>query len=138
MTLRSVLIIDDSEFDRYMLRQQLLQEKISSHIIEHENGQAAIDYLNTPSSDEHFPPELIFVDANMPVMDGEEFLKHFQNVSSQLPELSNSTVVMFTSSECSESERMEKYGCANGYITKMPNSSEELKEALQPLFPSLH
>lgn len=138
MLLRSVLIVDDSEFDRYMLKQQLLQEKISDHIIEQENGEAAINFLEKSSDDKHFPPELIFVDANMPVMDGEEFLHRFQIASDQSPALLNSTVIMFTSSECSEQERQEKYGSANGYITKMPNSSEELLNALSPLLPQLH
>ncbi|HKJ42392.1 MAG TPA: response regulator [Sunxiuqinia sp.] len=58
----SALIVDDEQFNRYLLRNIL--EKWGVHVAECENGQEAVEV----SANRHF--DLIFMDVRMPVLNG--------------------------------------------------------------------
>lgn len=42
------------------------------------SGEKALAYLNQCSKDNNFP-DVVFVDINMPGMDGFEFIRHYEN-----------------------------------------------------------
>lgn len=73
--LASVLLIDDSEADNFIHVHRLRQSGICTEVVVRLDGQEAIDYLRDPAL--AAPPELIFLDINMPIMDGWEFLKAY-------------------------------------------------------------
>ena len=64
---KQVLIVEDNEINRMMLREILSSEY---SVLEAENGQAALDVLKTNRAD----ISLILLDIVMPVMDGYTFL----------------------------------------------------------------
>jgi CheY-like chemotaxis protein len=89
MKIHSALIVDDSESDQ-MLAQIAIEEFDSSiNILQAYDGEEALEILN--SSDEQ--PDVIFLDINMPGMDGHEFLKTYNEKDDHSP-----IVVMLTSS----------------------------------------
>ncbi len=140
MLLSSVLIIDDSEFDRYILSRFLKDAEITSTIFESTNGQEALNFLcndvEATSSTSSYPPPLIFVDINMPIMNGFEFLKGFSELLNTKPELTECTLVMFSSSENkSDRELATSYGFVKDYIIKHPESSTELFQQIKQHFP---
>jgi YesN/AraC family two-component response regulator len=47
------------------------------------DGREAIDYLKDPRNSNHLP-DVLFVDINMPVMNGWEFIDAFEEIRSQL------------------------------------------------------
>ncbi|MES2409933.1 MAG: response regulator [Bacteroidota bacterium] len=71
-------------------------------------------------------PEIIFIDLNMPGMDGFEFLTEIKKQS----DIKIPVVVLSTSSQPSTKQNVEKLG-ADGYITK-PNSIREFVRLLKP------
>lgn len=71
-------------------------------------------------------PEIIFIDLNMPGMDGFEFLAEIKKQS----DIKIPIVVLSTSSQQSTKQNVEKLG-ADGYITK-PNSIREFVRLLRP------
>ena len=70
-TKNHILIVDDVKFNRVTFA-NILKDKYE--ILEAENGKEALDILAKKSSS----IALIILDLVMPVMDGYEFLKHFQ------------------------------------------------------------
>jgi CheY-like chemotaxis protein len=134
----STLIIDDSEADRYILKRLIKKTGISEHIYEKENGQDALDFLadyevNFKANPEQFPPILIFLDINMPIMDGFEFLEEFEKLQ-KMHDYSGSVLIMFTSSEREDDKaKALAYGFVKGYLYKMPSSAEELKAEVEKL-----
>ena len=66
--MKRILVVDDSSMIRALFRQSLLGVK-DYKVREARNGQEALDAIAADGE-----PDLIFLDVNMPVMDGLEFL----------------------------------------------------------------
>ncbi|MEM8712361.1 MAG: response regulator [Planctomycetota bacterium] len=65
-----VLIVDDSKIVRKAIRKAVNQAGVDdSGIREAEHGQDALERLD------EFLPDIVFLDINMPVMNGEEFME---------------------------------------------------------------
>jgi two-component system, chemotaxis family, chemotaxis protein CheY len=64
----SVLIADDAEFIRDVLKDILSKHTLATEIFEAENGAEAIGAYKK------FKPDLVFLDVNMPKVDGMEAL----------------------------------------------------------------
>lgn len=142
MPIPSTLIVDDSEEDRYLLKRLIREANLTETIFEKNDGQSALDFLkeydrNSKLNPGKFPPILIFLDINMPRMDGYRFLQEFEILREQ-DLLRSIVIMMFTSSE-SEADRKRalSYECVKGYIVKMPETGLDLTALLRPHFPDL-
>ena len=83
--LNCVLLVDDNESDNFIHKKILEKSGIANYIEIAMNGQEALDFLTTTGICGHqdgvfCQPELIFLDINMPVMDGWEFLEEYQKL----------------------------------------------------------
>jgi CheY-like chemotaxis protein len=81
-----VLLIDDDPITNF-LNESLLQElQVAQHIAVALNGKDALEFIQTHWRDQtHSTAEkhrkLILLDINMPVMDGFEFLEHYEKIA---------------------------------------------------------
>jgi two-component system chemotaxis response regulator CheY len=66
--MKRILVVDDSSMIRALFRHSLANAK-EYRIREARNGQEALDAIAADGE-----PDIIFLDVNMPVMDGLEFL----------------------------------------------------------------
>jgi CheY-like chemotaxis protein len=85
------------------------------------NGQQGIDYyktlLNSPEADKSNYPNLIFLDLNMPIMNGWEFLDEF--VKTYYVQFPKTKVVILTSSiDPKDEERASEYSIAIDFLSK--------------------
>lgn len=132
--LRKILLIDDDEMSNYLNRRILENMKIVEHIDNVTDGQAGLEYLtdygNRNKKDEL--PDVIFLDINMPVMDGFEFLNQLQKIKGI--DIQKLYVVMLTSStDPNDIEEAAKYpDIVKGYIKK-PLMKEHLTKILEYL-----
>ena len=76
-------VIDDDEIFIYGFKKFMEIRGISAETLYFSNGQEAIDYLKNPFYANNLP-DVIFVDINMPVMDGWEFTNNFEEIKSQM------------------------------------------------------
>lgn len=134
----SVLIVDDSEEDRYLLRRQLQDTGLVETIIEKEDGQQALVFFKEHEQNRErypnaFPPLLVFLDINMPLLNGYGFLREFEPLRAEI-DAESSVVLMFTSSEKNEEEsEAMKYEFVKDYLVKGKFSSEQLKSKILEL-----
>jgi CheY-like chemotaxis protein len=78
--LEQILCIDDDPITLMLSKKVIAKAGFSELIITAQNGEEALSYFNTLKYSKDQPvkkPKLIFLDLNMPVMGGWEFLDHF-------------------------------------------------------------
>jgi CheY-like chemotaxis protein len=92
------LLVDDDPTTNYLNRKLLESLAVTERVLVALNGQEALHLLATECATDHSPscPTLMFLDVNMPGMNGFEFLEEF----AQLPLARRQAVViiMLTSS----------------------------------------
>ncbi len=116
----NLLIVDDSSIVRKVFRRTLDMTDVPlGSLFEAENGQQALEILDREWVD------LIFLDINMPVMNGVEFLSQLRSSSDR-----GTTPVIIVSTEGSKErkEQIIEQGIS-GYLRK-PVSPEALIEAI--------
>jgi len=108
--MKSVLIVDDSEADQYLAKATISQFSPNIEILQAYDGQEALDIL----SDLDEQPAVIFLDINMPRMNGHEFLHEYGQWENQ-----TTVIVMLTSSEQeADKTKSRAYKCVKKYFTK--------------------
>jgi len=75
--LNCILLVDDDEGTNFLHKLILKEADIAENILVALNGEQALEIIN--NVDNKYPqPELIFLDINMPKMNGWEFLDEYQ------------------------------------------------------------
>jgi two-component system chemotaxis response regulator CheY len=116
-----VLIADDSEFMRNLLREIL--EDDHTIVGEVENGVEAVEVYNDQT------PDLVMMDIVMPIRDGIEAT---DEIKSSNPE---ANVIICTSVGQEEKMKEAVRAGADGYITK-PFQKPSVMEAIEDVVPS--
>lgn len=76
--LHKILCVDDDPITLMLYKMVIAKASFTEEIITAKNGQEAMDYYEKlKANNETHCPELIFLDLNMPVMGGWEFLDNF-------------------------------------------------------------
>jgi Response regulators consisting of a CheY-like receiver domain and a winged-helix DNA-binding domain len=120
-TPRSILLVDDSENDRLLMRAAFKKAGFDIPVQEARNGEEAIAYLQgaAPYSDRgRFPlPTVMLMDLNMPMKNGFDILAWVRNE----PGLKRLSVIVLTASMRAEDvERAFDLG-ANAFLVKPGN-----------------
>jgi CheY-like chemotaxis protein len=123
----SVLLIDDDHINNYMNEKLIRRLKISDTVHVATNGSEAIQFVE----DRDLNCPLIFLDLNMPAIDGFEFLEIFQK--KDIPDKDKILIVILTtSSNFQDMERIKKYG--NYEFMSKPLNEEKLLEIIEKYF----
>jgi two-component system, NarL family, nitrate/nitrite response regulator NarL len=88
------VLIDDSEIDLFIQRRFLEVYNFSRHVVAYKSAQEAINSLKNIHGEA--APDIIFLDLNMPEVDGFAFLKTFETFPEKV--LRTSRIVVLTSS----------------------------------------
>ncbi|MGB1241649.1 MAG: response regulator [Chitinophagales bacterium] len=124
--LNTILLVDDNEMTNFMHRIIIEKMGCTDKLVIVENGEEALAYLTNP---QNTTPDLIFLDINMPVMNGWEFLEEYQ----YLNEGKKAKIVLFmlsTSMSPSDKKRADENEVIRGYINK-PLSENKVKTIIK-------
>ena len=123
--LNCIMLIDDNKVDNFFHERVIRKNNAAKIVVVKESGQDALDYLQSGTDT---LPNVIFLDINMPGMNGWEFIELYKGLD---PELQKSMiVVMLSTSENPDDKALaESHGILMGYKTK-PLSTEMLEEVL--------
>lgn len=123
--MKHVLLVDDDEDDRDFFRSVLDSIDATLRCDTAENGSVALQYL----VQQRARPDVIFLDLNMPVMNGKQFLAEIKTREGlkDIP-----VIVLSTSADHSLIAEAGKLGAVD-FITK-PNKLSLLESRLREIF----
>lgn len=125
----TVLLIDDDESINFLHQYILQKTGMFSEIKSVVHGSLALEILEELLPDNY--PDLIFLDINMPGLNGWEFMEEYN----KLPDIGRqkTSIVMISSSiNPKDKEMAENYSNINSYITK-PLNQRILNDVLRDL-----
>ncbi len=93
---RSVMLVDDNEIDNIINEKIIEANSFADQILVFQTGQDALDYLRDHQEELDSLPEIVFLDINMPIMDGFQFLKDFEEFSDEVRD--RCKIIMLSSS----------------------------------------
>lgn len=106
----TIMLIEDDAIEVMKLHRALTKHPVKHNVVEAENGERALELLRDGSK----LPDVIFLDLNMPKMNGIEFLTILKSdpVIKYIP-----TVILSTSANLNDVKTCYEIGIA-GYIIK--------------------
>ncbi|KAF2332570.1 response regulator [Flavobacterium daemonense] len=118
--LEQILCIDDDPITLMLCKKVISKSQISHEIITAQNGEEALHHFNTlkyHKNKDNKKPELIFLDLNMPVMGGWEFLDHF--TSPDYAEFNSANVIVLSSTiDPEDLAKAKKYPIIIDFLSK--------------------
>ena len=106
--MKTILVVDDSRIMRNIVKNTFTALKIPCQYLEAEDGKQAFQLLQTNKV------SLIFLDWNMPKMDGMEFLKKVR----AMPDYKDLPIIMVTSESAKYNVIEALQSGATDYIVK--------------------
>lgn len=93
---KCVMLVDDNDIDNIINEKIIESNTFAETILIFQTGQEGLDYLAANKDNVDALPEIIFLDINMPIMDGFQFLEEFDKYNANI--LNKCKVVMLSSS----------------------------------------
>lgn len=114
---KNTLLIDDDKFTNLYNRKLLSKHKSFGNISAVTSGKSALIYLRSVLEQEANRPDIIFLDINMPSMNGWEFLSEYLKLDQSLTN-SIDLVILTSSSQKEELKKSTKTSLINKIIQK--------------------
>ncbi|MGB6036464.1 MAG: response regulator, partial [Cryomorphaceae bacterium] len=131
--LKSILLIDDDEATNFVHTFAIKKADCTDSIITAQNGREALELLKSNKNKSTPQPNIIFLDINMPVMDGWEFLEEYEKLDKD--QQGDVVLIMLTTSlNPDDVEKANTFSTVNGFRNK-PLTAAILAEIVDEFFP---
>ncbi len=117
--IESVCIIDDDSIYINLVSKIIQLKKLSQSVLVFNNGKEALDFFRESiKNDAQIDvPQVIFLDLNMPVMDGWEFLNEFSKIRNDIQDVIDLYVVS-SSIDSRDIDRAKSIDVVSDYLAK--------------------
>ena len=125
--LNCILLIDDDNITNFINERLIRKLNVSNQIKIALNGEEGIQYIQNLCEKDELCPELILLDINMPVMNGFEFIREFENFKIKNKDKVK-IVILTTSKNIKDVELLKSIG--NFEFINKPLTEEKLFNCL--------
>ncbi len=125
----NILIIDDDEINNFIAKKLIDKSEFKASISTFLNGETSLFFLKNGINNEAELPDIIFLDLNMPIMNGWEFLDQYQKEI--LPFINKKPIINIISSSVYKNDilKAQSYNFINKFVSK-PLTVDKIKEML--------
>jgi CheY-like chemotaxis protein len=129
--LNCILLIDDDEAVNFIHNRVIQKSGCANEVAIARNGLEGIEFLTTKVDGKYPQPDLIFLDINMPIMNGWEFLEEYENLEKE--QKGRELIVMLTTS-LNPDDKVKAQNIANiDDFHPKPLNGERLQAILEKL-----
>jgi len=129
---RNACIIDDDDIFRFIMKKHIINQDLAENILCFENGKEAIKYILDHRLEEDKLPDVMFLEINMPIMDGWDFVSAYNEAKKKI--VKDATIFMISSSvDDRDISRAKDSEVITEYVTK-PLDKQKIKELMGKLF----
>jgi len=122
------LLIDDDKLSNFYNSKVVKKHFSFTNVYSVNSAKAALDYLLKAQNGTVQKPNLIFLDLNMPAMNGWEFLDEYKKLDVEFTK-DIKIIILTTSSNPDDFEKSKENDCVNDFINK-PLSIEILNDVI--------
>jgi CheY-like chemotaxis protein len=114
----TVLLIDDDEINNMICTKIISKNDFATNVVACSSARQGLKYLQDALTDGAKPlPTVIFLDINMPVMNGWDFLDQYKQMTG-LADKGIVLIMLSSSSSANDLSRAQSYPQVSDYITK--------------------
>ena len=127
----NICIVDDDDIYQFTVMKTLELLEFEKNIKIFSDGEAALEFLLSNLNKNDELPDVIFLDINMPIMDGYQFMEEYVKIKSKL---GKKTVIYMVSSSVDpvDIEKAKRISDISDYIIK-PIEPGKLKSIMEKL-----
>ena len=126
-----ICIVDDDDIYKFTITKTIEKEKLAKKILVFSDGEQAFDFLKANLENNGNLPDVIFLDINMPIMDGFEFMEEYAKIH---PKVGKKIIIYMVTSSVDPTDeiRANKIAQVSDYIVK-PIDLSTLRSVLDSL-----
>ncbi|GGZ20226.1 response regulator [Echinicola pacifica] len=134
--LKCILLVDDDEPTNFINTIILKKTGKVEKIVAVQSGEEALEYLESVDRNENPKPDLIFLDINMPGINGWDFLEEYKSLPKH-QRASNVIVMLTTSVNPEDDEKSQTFQEISEYYSK-PLTPEKIDKIIELHFEGNH
>jgi response regulator RpfG family c-di-GMP phosphodiesterase len=125
----TVMLVDDNDTDNFISKRIIEITKFSSNVIVKNSGKSALDYLVDNKESPEAIPDIIFLDINMPIVDGFVFLYEYEKFSNSVKDKCR-VIILSSSDNKRDIDKIINNDFVIKFVTKplTEKTLEEIKE----------
>ena len=119
----NICLIDDDRIYQFAAKKTIEATGMAQKVMVFSNGLEAMDFLQSHLTDTPSIPDVIFLDINMPIMNGWQFLEAYSGLQQSLKK--TVTVYMVSSSiDEYDIKKSREYESVSDYVLKPVNKEK--------------
>lgn len=125
----TVMLVDDNDTDNFISKRIIEITEFSDNVIVKNSGKSALDYLLENEGSPENIPDIIFLDINMPIVDGFVFLYEYEKFGNTVKDKCR-VIILSSSDNKRDIDKIINNDFVIKFVTK-PLTEKTLEEILQ-------